>query len=75
MSCKDLAAFPLSCDCTGCCISPTDLTCATSKWPTLDLPHLFAFTEGLTGVGIRDGGSDMFDGANYLAIILEKKCM
>jgi hypothetical protein len=71
-SCIDLLSGP-GCDCTGCCVSTTDLTCATSKWPTIDLPHLYPFTDGITGTGIRDGGSDMFDGANYLAVILQQK--
>ena len=70
--CGDLQRLK-GCDCSGCCTAATDLTCATNKWSTVGLPHLYAFTEGLTGRGIRDGGSDMFDGANYLAVILGDK--
>ena len=60
------------CDCSGCCTGSTDLQCVTSKWPPqpLGLPNLFAFTDGLTGRAIPDGGSDMFDYANYLSINL-----
>ena len=67
-SCSAFAG--LGCDCSGCCVADTDLTCATDAWAGIEpaLPNLYAFTEGYAGRGIRDGGSDMYDGGNYLAV-------
>ena len=63
------AAFELQgCDCSGCCGSDTDLRCATEPWAALGLENTYPFTEGYSGRSIEDGGSDMYDGGNYISV-------
>jgi hypothetical protein len=40
-------------------------------WPPAGIPNIFPFTEGETGRSIRDGGSDMYDGGNYLSVRIQ----
>ena len=56
------------CDCSGCCGSDTDLRCATEPWSALGLENTYPFTEGYSGRSIEDGGSDMYDGGNYISV-------
>ena len=64
------AAFELQgCDCSGCCGSDTDLRCATEPWAALGLENTYPFTEGYSGRSIEDGGSDMYDGGNYISVV------
>jgi len=46
----------------------TDLSCTASAWSNANLPYLYAFTEGLSGNQISDGGNDMYDGGNHIYI-------
>ena len=62
----------IGCDCSGCCSSPANLQCVTSVWPPDNMANLYAFTEGTSGRRIKDGGHDMFDGGNYLAVSVSK---
>ena len=32
------------------------------------MEHTYPFTEGYSGRGIKDGGSDMYDGGNYISV-------
>ncbi|KOO29422.1 hypothetical protein Ctob_007133 [Chrysochromulina tobinii] len=45
--------------------------CIDRVWPPAGIPNIFPFTEGETGRSIRDGGSDMYDGGNYLSVRIQ----